>query len=232
MTAEEARLRREVVATAKALSAGGLTHGKSGNVGARFRDGFLVTPSGYPYDQMTPADVVAMTFDGKATGRREPSSEWRFHAAIFEARPEVHAVVHAHSTAATALACHRRGIPAFHYMVAVAGGTDVRCAPYATFGTEALAAAAVDALRDRKACLLANHGQIAVGADLGAALQLAAEIENLCRQYLDALAIGEPVLLSDAEMGEVLEKFKTYGTQTRRASSKSRRRTTPPSGVR
>ena len=224
MSAEESRLRREVVATAKALATRGLTHGKSGNVGVRFGRGFLVTPSGFPYEEMTPADVVAMTFDGKATGRREPSSEWRFHAAILAARPEVNAVVHAHSTAATALACHRRGIPAFHYMVAVAGGTDVRCAPYATFGTEGLAAAAVEALRDRRACLLANHGQIAVGADLGAALRLAGEIENLARQYLDALAIGEPVCLSDAEMGEVLEKFKTYGVQPRRPSSKSGRR--------
>lgn len=224
MTAEEARLRREIVATAKALATGGLTHGKSGNVGARFGRGFLVTPSGFPYEKMTPADVVAMTLDGTATGRREPSSEWRFHAAILAARPEVNAVVHAHSSAATALACHRRGIPAFHYMVAVAGGTDVRCAPYATFGTEALAAAAVEALRDRKACLLANHGQIAVGPDLGAALRLAGEIENLARQYLDALSIGEPVVLSDPEMGEVLEKFRTYGTRSGRPSSNRGRR--------
>lgn len=224
MTAEESGLRREVVATAKALATRGLTHGKSGNVGVRFGRRFLVTPSGFPYERMTPADVVTMTFEGKATGRHEPSTEWRFHAAILAARPDVNAVVHAHSTAATALACHRRGIPAFHYMVAVAGGVDVRCAPYSTFGTEGLAAAAVEALRDRRACLLANHGQIAVGADLGAALSLAGEIENLARQYLEALAIGEPVVLSDAEMGEVLEKFKTYGVQKAVPASKGRRR--------
>jgi L-fuculose-phosphate aldolase len=216
-------LRGAIVATARALAARGLTHGKSGNVSARWRDGFLVTPSGHPYEEMTAADVVAMTFDGRATGRREPSSEWRFHAAIYAARPEAGAVVHCHSPAATALSCHRRGIPAFHYMVAVAGGADVRCAPYATFGTAELAASAVAALVGRRACLLANHGQITLGADLGAALRLAGEIENLCDQYLRALSIGEPVVLSDDAMAEVLAKFETYGVGKLGAASKRRR---------
>lgn len=223
MTRTETDLRKAIVATACALAARGLTHGKSGNVSARWGDGFLVTPSGFPYEEMTAADVVAMTHDGRATGRHEPSSEWRFHASIYLARPEAGAVVHCHSPAATALSCHRRGIPAFHYMVAVAGGTDVRCAPYATFGTEELAALAVTALTGRRGCLLANHGQITLGAELGAALRLAGEIENLCDQYLRALAVGEPVVLSDAAMAEVLAKFETYGVRRPPAASKGRR---------
>ncbi len=219
MTPTAALLRRQIVTTARALGVSSLTHGTSGNVSARMGDGFLVTPSGFPYGQMTPADVVAMTLDGRATGRREPSTEWRFHAAIYAARAEVNAVVHCHSKAATAVSCHRRGIPAFHYMVAVAGGTDVRCAPYSTFGTEALATAAVAALEGRRACLLANHGQIAVGKDLASALALAGEIENLADQFLGALSIGEPVVLSDEQMAEVLRKFETYGAP---AASKRR----------
>ena len=231
MTAAERNLRREVVATARALGMRGLTHGTSGNVSARSRGGFLVTPSGFPYERMTPGDVVAMTLDGRATGVRAPSTEWRFHAAIHAARAEVNAVVHCHSPAATALSCHRRGIPAFHYMVAVAGGTDVRCAPYSTFGTEDLATAAVAALEGRRACLLANHGQIAVGADLASALALAGEIENLCDQYLRALSIGEPVVLSEAQMAEVLEKFATYGAPPASKGGGSTRRR-PPEGAR
>lgn len=218
----DGRLRREIVATARALGARGLTHGTSGNVSARVDGGFLVTPSGRAYGAMSPRDVVRMTPEGSPTGPREPSTEWRFHAAIYAARPDVAAVVHCHSPAATALSCHRRGIPAFHYMVAVAGGTDVRCAPYATFGTDELATQAVRALEGRTACLLANHGSIAVGKDLAAALRTAGEVENLSDQYLRALAIGEPVVLSDAEMAEVLAKFSTYGTVARRRSPATR----------
>jgi len=218
------RARAEIVATARALVARGLTHGKSGNVSVRGGRGMWITPSGLAYESMRAADVVDTTLDGRSTGPLAPSSEWRFHAAIYAARPEVGAVVHAHSRAATALACHRRGIPAFHYMVAVAGGTDVRCAPYSTFGTDALAASAVAALHGRRACLLANHGQIAVGADLASALALAGEVENLADQYLAALTMGEPVLLSASEMSEVLEKFRTYGVPRASKARPARRR--------
>ena len=154
--------------------------------------------------------------DGRATGRCEPSSEWRFHAAIYAARPELHAVVHTHSTHATALACQGLGIPAFHYMVAVAGGNDIRCAEYATFGTQALADNALAALQDRRrACLLAHHGVIACGDSLDAALALAVEVENLARTYVVVRTLGEPRLLDRAEMERVLERFSTYG-QARR----------------
>lgn len=210
-----AALARDVVAAARGLNASGVNRGTSGNVSARWRDGFVVTPSGFPYERMTPADLVVMSLDGEARGRLAPSTEWPFHAAIYAARPDVGAVVHAHSEAAMALACLRRGLPPFHYMVAVAGGPDVRCAPYATFGTPALAAHAVEALEGRRACLLANHGQVAVGASPAAALRLAVEVESLCATYLRALAVGTPVLLTDAEMAEALAKFSTYGTATR-----------------
>jgi L-fuculose-phosphate aldolase len=211
-------LRRAVVATARRMNSSGLNRGTSGNVSVRAGGGFLVTPSGFPYDEMTPADVVAMTLDGKADGRNEPSTEWRFHAAIYSARPDAIAIVHAHSEAAMALACLRRDVPPFHYMVAVAGGTTIRCAPYETFGTAALADRAVEALVNRRACLLGNHGQIAIGATLTKALSLAIEVESLCATYLRALAVGEPTLLTDAQMAEVLAKFSTYGTRRPRSS--------------
>src|SRR5512140_1038951 len=156
-----------------------------------------------------------MRFDGSHEGLRLPSSEWRFHRDILASRPEVHAVLHTHSLHSTALACLRRGIPPFHYMVAVAGGRDIRCAPYATFGTEELSRHAVAALEGRKACLLANHGLITVGADLASAFKLAVEVETLAAMYLRALQVGEPVLLDEAEMAVVLEKFRTYGQQSR-----------------
>lgn len=204
-------LAARVVATARALHTSGLNRGTSGNVSARTPTGFLVTPSGFPYGAMTPRDLVAMTLDGKPRGRHAPSTEWPFHAAVYRARPEAGAIVHVHSESAMALACLRRDVPAFHYMVAVAGGRTIRCAPYATFGTDALAAHAVAALEGRRACLLANHGQLTLGSTLDAALQLAVEVESLCATYLRALTVGAPVLLSDAEMDEVLAKFATYG---------------------
>jgi len=208
--AREGALRAQVVETAKRMSASGLSHGRSGNVSARWGDGMLITPSGAAYDTLTPEDIVYMDANGTPSGGK-PSSEWRFHQAAYEARPDAGAVVHCHSRSATALACAHRAIPAFHYMVAVAGGTDIPLAPYATFGTAELAAHVADALRDRKACLLANHGQIAVGADLEAALELAGEVENLAAKYLEVLKLGEPNLLDDAAMAEVLDKFETYG---------------------
>jgi len=204
-------LRAQVVATAREMNACGLNRGTSGNVSARCNDGFLVTPSGLAYAAMGPQDIVAMTLDGEARGALTPSSEWRFHRALYVARPELGAVVHAHSPFATTLACLGRDIPAFHYMVAVAGGNNIRCAAYATFGTQLLAEHALAALQGRDACLLANHGMIAVGASLGAALALAIEVETLAEQYWRALQIGSPNLLSDEEMQIVLAKFASYG---------------------
>lgn len=207
-------LREEVIAGCRALTRRGLTHGKSGNVSLR-RDAasFLISPTGIAYDALEPADIAVMDFAGRWFGLKRPSSEWRFHRDILKARPDIGAVVHTHSTHATALACTGQGIPAFHYMVAVAGGADIRCAPYATFGTQELSDNAIAALAGRNACLLANHGVIALGTQLGAALALAGEVENLAAQYAAAVRFGNPRLLSEAEMRTVVEKFKNYGRQ-------------------
>ena len=204
-------LRKAIIATALRMNALGINQGKAGNVSARSDDGYLVTPSGLAYEETSAADIVRMDLQGNTSGRRTPSSEWRFHQDIYLARPEVNAIVHTHSPYATTLACMGLEIPAFHYMVAVAGGKNIRCAPYATFGTQALSDHAVAALQGRNACLLANHGLIAVGPLLKAALALAVEVESLCGQYWRVLQIGKPILLSDAEMDVVLEKFRTYG---------------------
>src|SRR5215471_891323 len=207
----EIELRREIIATALAMNARGVNRGKSGNVSTRIEGGFLITPSGLAYESMSPADIVAMTLGGEPRGSLLPSSEWRFHRDIYASRADAGAIVHAHSPFATTLACLGRDIPAFHYMIAVAGGKDIRCAPYATFGTQELSDHALRALEARKACLLANHGMIAIGATLAAALALAIEVEALAEQYWRALQIGVPNLLSDAEMDLVLAKFKSYG---------------------
>ena len=193
------------------MNARGINRGTSGNVSARVDKGFLVTPSALPYERTEPDDIVFVDADGAASGRRNPSSEWRFHRDIYAARPDAQAIVHTHASFATTLACLGRSIPAFHYMIAVAGGDDIRCAPYATFGTQALSDHAVRALEDRKACLLAHHGMIAVGASLGSALALAAEVETLAEMYWRAIAVGEPALLSDDEMARVVARFETYG---------------------
>ena len=213
-TLPEENLREAVVAACRDLARRGLTHGTSGNISVR-RDeqGFFVSPTGMAYDVLEPDDVPLMDLDGRWFGRRRPSSEWRFHRDIFKSRDDVRAVVHTHSQNATALACTARGIPAFHYMVAVAGGHDIRCAPYYTFGTQELSEAALAALDGRRACLLANHGVIAVGADLPAALALAGEVENLATQYCAALAVGDVRILNEEEMRCVIEKFRTYGKQ-------------------
>lgn len=209
---DEAALRAEIVATAQAMDRAGFAPSKSGNVSARLGDGFLITPSGLPYARMEPGDLVAMSLEGETLSPGKPSSEWRFHAAIYAARPELAAHVHTHSPRATALSAARRGIPAFHYMIALAGGADIRCADYATFGTQELADNAVRALEGRKAVLLANHGVIALGATLAGAWMLAQEVENLAGQYLDLLASGlEPAILDEAEMARVIERFGGYG---------------------
>lgn len=209
--------RRAVVAACLELGRRGLSHGTSGNVSVRHDERqFYISPTGLAYESLEPEDVPLMTLEGRWFGRRRPSSEWRFHRDIFRSRPEVGAIVHAHSRHATALACTGRGIPAFHYMVSVAGGSDIRCAPYHTFGTQELSAAALTALEGRRACLLGNHGLIAVGADLPAALKLAGEVENLAAQYCTALALGQVRVLDEAEMQRVLDKFRTYGQQDAR----------------
>ncbi|HEX8168316.1 MAG TPA: class II aldolase/adducin family protein [Beijerinckiaceae bacterium] len=208
-----ARLRQKIVAVAQALDRAGFCPSKSGNVSARFRDGCLVTPSGLPYAAMTPGDIVEIDLKGQVrAGSGRPSSEWPFHTAIYKAREDAQAVVHTHSPMATALSCARKGIPAFHYMIALCGGPDVRCAEYATFGTQALADNAVAALDGRKAVLLANHGVIALGQTLDGAHAIAAEVENLATQYLALLAAGlKPAVLGKAEMERVAQKFAGYG---------------------
>lgn len=207
------KLRQKLIRTYKKLISMGLNRGTSGNCSVRCDPStqFLITPSGVPLEKMTSATIVQMDLDGSVHSNGKPSSEWRFHCDILKQRSDVQAIVHTHSVAATALACMRQEIPAFHYMVALAGGDSIRCAPYALFGSQALSDGALDALEGRKACLMANHGVIALGGDLHEAVQVAQEVENLAEQYIKACSIGEPHLLSKAEMGEVLEKFKNYG---------------------
>lgn len=210
----DAALRSALIEACRDLRRLGLTHGTSGNVSIRRdTDTFFVSPTGLDYAVLEPADVPLMSLEGRWYGRRRPSSEWRFHRDILATRREVGAVVHAHPRYATALACTGRGIPAFHYMVAVAGGRDIRCAPYRTFGSQALSEVALAALHERRACLLAHHGLIALGTEVARALSLAAEVENLAAQYAAALAIGGVGTLDAQEMARVIEKFRTYGAQ-------------------
>jgi L-fuculose-phosphate aldolase len=204
--------RRSIADTVRWLMARGLYAGTSGNVSARAPGGMLITPTGVACHDVDAASIVAVDADGAARGRLAPSSEWRIHRDIYQQRPDVGAVVHTHSTAATALACLRRSIPAFHYMVAKAGGGDIRCARYATYGTAALSRNALAALAGgRRACLLANHGLLALGADLASARALAEEVEALCAQYINARAAGRPVILPAREMQRVRAKFARYG---------------------
>ena len=213
MLEDTLELRRALIEQARELTSSGLTRNTSGNLSHRVAGGFLVTPSGMDYDRLEPDDIVFVDFAGQPTGRRLPSSEWHFHRAILAERAEISVVLHAHSPFATSIACLREGIPAFHYMVAVAGGADIRCAPYATFGTEELSRHALAALDGRKACLLANHGLIALGTDFTSAHKLAVEVETLAEMYWRARQIGQPVILDAAEMVVVLEKFRSYGKQ-------------------
>lgn len=206
-------LREQVLTTARAMNAAGLNRGSAGNVSARYDQGFLITPTGLAYDEISASDIVAMAIDGSFSGARKPSSEWRFHRDIYASRPEAGAVVHAHSPFATALACMDCDIPPFHYMIARFGGADVRCAAYATFGSQELSDQALKALAGRSACLLAHHGMLAVGRDLKQALSLALELETLCEQYWRVLQLGQPRLLPPEEMERLLEKFTSYGQQ-------------------
>lgn len=206
-------LRKKIISTCLRMNSEGINQGTSGNVSARTDEGFLVTASGIPYALMEPLHVVEMDLDGGYRGEFLPSTEWRMHMDIYRARPEAQAIVHTHSTYATALACLRRDIPAFHYMIGVTGGTSLRVSDYAEFGTQALSDAMLQAMKGRAACLLANHGQICFGVDLDKAIRLAREIETLCQQYWAACLAGDPVVLTDEQMSSVLRRFKTYGRQ-------------------
>jgi L-fuculose-phosphate aldolase len=207
-------LRERLVAVVRRLDALGLNRGSTGNVSARGEHdagGFWITPTGMGAHDLGAGDLVWMTDDGTVHGAWQPSTEWPFHRAIYAARADMGAVVHVHAVNATAVACLRRDLPAFHYMVAVAGGDSVPCVPYHLFGTEALSQAVGAAFGGRNACLMANHGVVAGGVDLRHALKVTLEIESLCETYLKALGAGEPALLSRDEMAEVIAKFKTYG---------------------
>ncbi|MCJ2101582.1 class II aldolase/adducin family protein [Methylobacterium sp. E-046] len=211
METDERSARESVVAAARAMDAQGLNRGTSGNVSLRFRDRLLITPSGLPTARMGPDDVVPLKFDGTHPPDQRPSSEWRFHRDILASRPELAAVVHAHPIHSTAFAMCGREIPAVHYMIAAFGGPNVRCAPYAAYGTAELSELALAALAGRNVCLLANHGMIAAGESLEKALWLAFELETLCQQYAVALQVGAPMILSDHEIGQIVERFRGYG---------------------
>ncbi len=206
-------LRREIIRTCQKMNAMGLNQGTSGNIGVRVADRYLLTPSGMDYDTMEPDDIVEMGFDGSYSGRRIPSTEWRFHRDILKNRAEVDVVIHTHAIFCTTLAIHGRSIPAIHYMVGVAGGIDIRCAPYVTPTTQALSDMALAALEGRRACLLAHHGVIVIGETLRSTLALLVEVENLAQQYWQALQIGEPPVLSEAQMRDIFAIMKTYGRQ-------------------
>ena len=201
----------QVIKYAKMLNVKNLSALRSGNISVRYKNGFLITPSGVKYSQLETEDVVFVSLDGKFDSlKQRPSSEWRIHKDIYVNKKEANAVVHAHSTHATAVSAHGKSIPAFHYMVALAGGDDIKCAEYATFGTEELSKNILDALDKRKACLMSNHGQVVFDTNLEKAFELAEEIENICHQYINTLKIGIPKILSNNEMKKVLEKVKDY----------------------
>ncbi|MBI5429232.1 MAG: class II aldolase/adducin family protein [Nitrosomonadales bacterium] len=212
----EKELRSELVCIANKLDAQGLNRGTSGNLSARFAEGMLITPSGMGAEGLTEDDIVFVHLDGTSSGRWQPSSEWLFHRDIYAQRADAGAVVHTHSLAATALACLRRDIPPFHYMIALTGGDTIRCARYATFGTQELSDHALLALKDRKACLLANHGMIAAGKDLAEAFRITVEVETLSEMYLRALQAGEPVLLTADEFRAAQSRFASYGKPAQR----------------
>ncbi len=207
----ELESRRSLLDVVMRLEEKGFNHGSSGNVSCRLGNDILITPTGGNSANLSPERLVRLDRNGEPVGEGIPSSEWHMHLAIMAAYPHVHAVIHTHADACVALSCLAKPIPAFHYMIASFGGSDVPCAPYATFGTQALAIGAVDALRDRRACLLANHGMITIGASLQLAFDLTVKLETLSRQYIMARQAGDPVILSDDEMQRVLERYKDYG---------------------
>ncbi len=213
----EADARLAIISACREMNASGLNQGTSGNISIRHGDRMLISPSAVPYDSMTPEMIAAVDLSGGMTetwdGPLKPSSEWRFHWKLLKERPDLTAIVHAHPTYCTALAILRKPIPACHYMIAAFGGVDVRCSDYHTFGTEALADMVIEAMTDRTACLLANHGMLAAGAGIEQAMWRAVELEAIARQYQLALQIGDPVILSDAQIAETLKAFAGYGVQ-------------------
>ena len=205
------KIKAEIIKFSKMLNSKNLSALRSGNISARYKDGFLITPSGKKYSSLKNKDIVFVSLDGKFNKKKGiPSSEWKFHQDIYKNKSDAKAIVHAHSTCATAVSTHKRGIPSFHYMVAMAGGHDIKCAKYATFGTRELSKNILKALKGRKACLISNHGQIAFEESLSKAFELAEEVENISLQYITSLKLGKPKILSINEMKKVLSKAKNY----------------------
>ncbi|QCO57253.1 class II aldolase (plasmid) [Pseudorhodobacter turbinis] len=213
MTSKELALRTELIEACRSMNSLGINKGTSGNISVRYGDGFLISPTGISYDKLTPEHVVAMGWDATYTGDVMPSSEWRFHRDILQTRPDMNAVVHTHSTHATALSILGRDIPAIHYLIASAGGSDIRCAPYEIFGSQELANSVLLALEGRRACLLAHHGVITGHVSIARALSLAVTVEELAHQYVMCLPLGEPSIMSESQVADVLVKFKNYGQQ-------------------
>lgn len=213
MELEEYQLRQAIIEQCLWMNAQGLNQGSSGNISARYQNQLIITPTAMAYEAMRPEMLAAISLDDQATwqGSHQPSSEWRFHYDLMRTRPEIGAIVHTHSTYATSLAITRRSIPAVHYMIALFGGNDVRCAEYATYGTQALSDHVLAAMQERKACLLANHGMLVAGESLTKAMWLANELETLAQQYYHALQLGGTVILTDAQMAEVHAKLANYG---------------------
>ncbi|WP_339758600.1 class II aldolase/adducin family protein [uncultured Hoeflea sp.] len=214
MQNQELTLRTELIEACCAMNGLGINKGTAGNISVRFGDGFLISPTGIAYDKLQPEHVVHMKWNAEYEGDVRPSSEWRFHRDILRSRDDLNAVVHTHSTNATSVSILNKDIPAVHYAIAAAGGPNIRCAPYETFGSQALADRILVALEDRRACLLAHHGVIAAHVSIARALSLAVTVEELAIHYLNCLPMGEPPVLSDAEIARVVEKFKTYGQQS------------------
>jgi L-fuculose-phosphate aldolase len=212
-------IRREMIATCIFMNDRGINQGTSGNISVRVEEGFLITPSGVPYAEMEPADIVTMKLDASHKGSRKPSTEWRFHRDIMAKKPEVGSVIHLHSMFCTSLSILRREIPAVHYMIAAAGGPTVPCVPYVTWGTQELADYILAALENRTACLLSNHGMVCIGPNLKKAAWLAVEIEALAAQYWRALQVGVPYVLPDEEIARVIEKFGSYGQASAKANA-------------
>ena len=206
--------RKEVIKYSIKLNTTNLSPLRSGNISLKCIEnsveGFLITPSGKKYDTLKEEDIVFVSNDGNHDTNLKPSSEWRFHKDIYLKKPDAKAIVHAHSPHATAVSAHGKDIPAFHYMIALAGGDSIKCAKYATFGTQELSDNIINALEDRKACLMSNHGQVAFGENLESAFELAEELENICHQYINTIKLGEPKILSSSEMDVILEKVKNY----------------------
>ncbi|MDA9744564.1 class II aldolase/adducin family protein [Candidatus Pelagibacter sp.] len=206
--------RKEVIKYSIKLNTTNLSPLRSGNISVRSTEnsveGFLITPSGKKYDTLKEEDIVFVSSDGNHDTNLKPSSEWRFHKDIYLKKSDAKAIVHAHSPHASAVSAHRKDIPAFHYMIALAGGDSIKCAKYATFGTQELSDNIIDALENRKACLMSNHGQVAFGENLESAFELAEELENICHQYINTIKLGDPKILSSSEMDVILEKVKNY----------------------